>query len=78
MRVRVNPYGPSDSAKVLANYLGVKRLFSNGRSMFNGRSSDVIINWGIGKGAVGSAKQLNRLENVRLASNKLQTFSKLQ
>lgn len=76
-RVRINAYGPSNSAKELARYLGVKRLLSNGRSRFNARSNDIIINWGNGKVPVGSARQINNLEGVRLASNKLQTLKVL-
>lgn len=77
-RVRINPYGISKSAKLLTEYLGCKRLLSNGSSRFVGRSSDVVINWGIGKGNVGNARQINKLENVQLASNKLHTLMKLQ
>jgi glutathione synthase/RimK-type ligase-like ATP-grasp enzyme len=74
MRVRVNPYGASNSAKELSRYLGVKRLLSNGSSRFIGKHRDVVINWGNGKGNVGIARQINKLSNVQLASNKLSTF----
>jgi hypothetical protein len=77
MRVRVNPYGASKSARELAKYLGVKRLLTT-NSKFRGRYSDVVINWGIGKGNVGNARQINNLQNVQLASNKLSTLQKLK
>jgi len=76
-RVRVNPYGPSNSARELATYLGAKRLITGSQSKFRGRPTDVVINWGIGKGNVGRARQINSLESVRLASNKLQTLRRL-
>ena len=72
-RVRINPYGASKSCKALAEYLGVKRLRRTG-SQFRGKYSDVVINWGNGKGNVGNARQINKLQNVQLASNKLSTF----
>lgn len=75
-RVRINQYKPSKSAKALSEYLGVKRLKTRG-STYRGRSSDVVINWGNGKGNVGNARQINKLQNIQLASNKLSTFSAL-
>jgi len=85
-RIRINPYGASKGAKELANYLGVKRLrvptsaLSGGArtgSQFRGKYSDVVINWGNGKGNVGNARQINNLQNVQLASNKLSTLGRL-
>jgi len=77
MRVRVNPYGGSKSARELTKYLGAKRLLVTG-SKFRGKSTDVVINWGMGKGNVGSARQINNLHNVQLASNKLRTLNTLR
>jgi glutathione synthase/RimK-type ligase-like ATP-grasp enzyme len=77
-RVRINSYGASKSARLLSKYLGVKRLLLKGRSKFRGRGGDIIINWGNGKGNIGSARQINNLQNVQLASNKLSTLSILE
>ena len=76
-RVRVNRYGKSKSGRLLARYLGVKML-SLSNSRFRGRHTDVVINWGKGKGNVGNARQINKLDNVQLASNKLTTLSILE
>ena len=76
-RVRINPYGTSKSARLLSRYLGIKRLKLR-NSKFRGRGVDVIINWGTGKGNVGNARQINKLEKVQLASNKLRTLEALQ
>lgn len=76
-RTRLNPYGISKSARLLANYLEIKRLKIDG-SKFVGKNTDVVINWGNGKGNVGNAKQINKLSNVQLASNKLHTLEALQ
>lgn len=78
MSVKINPYGASNSAKELAIYLGAKRLLDARRSRYVGRPQDVIINWGKGRGNVGRARQINKLENVQLASNKLSTFDALK
>ena len=74
-RVRVQSYKPSKSARVLARYLGVKRIKTRG-SRFRGRPSDVIINWGNVK-TVHNSKYLNPIEAVKIASNKLATFRAL-
>ena len=76
-RVRVNRYGKSKSGRLLARYLGIKML-SLTNSKFRGRYDDVVINWGKGKGNVGNARQINKLDNVQLASNKLTTLSILE
>ena len=76
-RVRVNRYKASKSGRALARYLGVKMIKLRG-SRFRGRSNDVVINWGMGNpDVIGNARQINKLENVQLASNKLLTFRKL-
>lgn len=75
-RVRINPYGASKGAKLLANYLNIKRLKIRG-STFVGRNTDIVINWGNGKGNVGSARQINKLQNVQLATNKVFTLQEL-
>lgn len=77
MRLRVQAYGPSKSAKDLAEYLQVKRLLTNGRSKFRGRPTDVIINWGIPK-QIHNSIYLNPIQAVRTAANKLQTFKALK
>jgi len=76
-RVRVNAYGHSKSARLLAKYIGAKRLLITG-SKFRGKNTDTVINWGNGKGNVGNARQINKLENVQLASNKLDTLLRLR
>ncbi len=78
-RIRLNPYGKSKSGRALARYLGIKRLKLN-NSKFKGRPNDVVINWGNARhnlDNVGRARQINKLENVQLASNKLHTLYKL-
>jgi len=77
MRVRINQYKTSKSARELANYLDIKRLKIRG-STFRPRGTDVIINWGIGKNSPVGARQINNLQNVQLASNKLSTFETLR
>jgi len=77
-RIRVNRYGISKSARLLSKYLEVKMLLVTG-SRFVGKSSDVVINWGNGKSnGIGNARQINKLHNVQLASNKLRTLETLQ
>ncbi len=76
-RVRINQYKASKSARELANYLGVTRLKTRG-SRFTGSPTDTIINWGNGKGNIGNARQINKLSNVQLASNKLSTLQALR
>ena len=73
----VNRYKASKSGRALARYLGIKMIKMSG-SRFRGKSRDTIINWGNGKGNVGGARQINKLQNVQLASNKLKTLEALQ
>lgn len=68
-RVRINPYGVSKSAKEVSKYLNILRLQKNGK--FKGRATDIVVNWGNGRGNVGDAMQVNHLDNVAKASNKL-------
>jgi glutathione synthase/RimK-type ligase-like ATP-grasp enzyme len=76
MRIRVQSYGPSESATELARYLGTLKL-KHHNSKFKGKPSDIIINWGNVK-KVHTSKYLNPLQSVRDATNKLTTFTKLQ
>ena len=76
-RIRMNRYGASKSGRLMARYLGIKML-SLSNSRFRGRATDVVINWGNGKGNVGNARQINKLSNVQLASNKLHTLEALK
>lgn len=75
-RIRVQSYRPSDSAKALATYLGIKRL-SSISSRFRGKASDIIINWGNVR-QVHTSTYLNPLDAVKNAANKLATFKLLE
>lgn len=77
MRIRVQSYGPSKSARALASYLGVKRILSK-NSKFRGRYTDIIVNWGNVKHVHSKSTYLNPLDSVATASNKLATFKALQ
>ena len=74
-RVVVQSYKPSNSAKALATYLGLKRL-STSASRFVGRPSDIIINWG-NVSRVHNSQYLNPLDAVSTAANKISTFAAL-
>lgn len=74
-RIKLQAYGPSNSAKELASYLGVKRLLTNGRSNFIGRVGDIIINWGNVRNKLSNVQYVNPLEAVTKASNKLSTLN---
>lgn len=78
MRLKVQAYGPSKSARALADFLEVKRLLTNGNSRFRGRAGDIIVNWGNPKQVHNTATYLNPLDAVRVASNKLSTFKALK
>lgn len=76
MRYKVFPYKlGSESAKMLAQGLGVKRI----RPTYDARRRDVIINWGNStpSGIIRSEHDLNKHEAIALACNKLKTFNKL-
>ena len=79
-RIRINSYGASKSARLLSKYIGANRLLMTG-SRFVGKNSDVVINWGNGNQRlhnIGNARQINKLYNVQLASNKLKTLEALK
>lgn len=76
MRVRVQSYRPSASAKELALALRVPRI-QHTNSKFRGRPSDLIINWG-NVNVVHNSRYLNPLQAVKNATNKLTTFNLLQ
>lgn len=78
-RVRVQSYGNgmSEGAKVLAEYLGVKRVKVTG-SRFVGKIGDVVVNWGIPQNKLRNVRYLNDLSAVNIASNKLSSFKKLK
>lgn len=75
MRTVIQAYGPSNSAKALAEYTGFKRLLTRG-SRFKARPSDVIINWGLPT-EIHRCGYLNPIHSVRLATNKAKTFEVL-
>lgn len=75
MRLRVQSYRPSNSAKVLAQHLNIQRL-STKASKFVGRPTDIIVNWG-NVSKVHNSIYLNDLQAVKTAANKLSTFSAL-
>ena len=74
--MKIYPYsGASESAKALANTLGIKRLNREGRAI----AVDTLINWGcssINREVVYEAI-INHPAAVRKASNKLETFKSL-
>lgn len=76
MRIRVQAYGPSNSARALAKHLGIKLLRQKG-STFRARATDVIINWGVIK-TYTNANYINPISAVITASNKLTTLLALQ
>jgi len=79
MRRVVQSYGNgmSKSAKVLAEYLEVKRVRVTG-SRFRPKIGDVVVNWGIPRNKLANVRYLNDLDAVRIASNKLSAFKKLK
>lgn len=84
-RIRVQPYGASNSARDVARTLTamgshgrVLRLLNEDRSRFRARSSDLIINWGSSSNRFPTARYLNKPTSVALAANKLKTFQTLE
>lgn len=76
-RIRIQAYGPSNSARELSRYLNIRRIRSNPSSTrFKGRISDIIINWGIPK-TIHCSRYVNPIESVRVAACKLQSLNKL-
>lgn len=77
MRLRVQSYGISKSAKTLANYLEIPRLKTN-NSKFRGRQGDLLVNWGCVKKIHQKATYINPITSVAIASDKLATFRALE
>ena len=78
MAMKIVPYKTgSESAKALADELGIARLKLEG-SRWKGKAGDVVINWGtscMGHPAFeGAARVLNHPNNVAKAANKLLAF----
>src|SRR3990167_9706826 len=65
----------SNSAKVLAQVLGIRRI-KHERSRFRGRRSKIVLNWGASSvpEQVARCTVINEPENVAIAINKLSTF----
>lgn len=80
-RIRIIPYGPSNSAKLLSRALRVKRIKLDGTSRFLSRDGDVLINWGrhncIGRPMRGFVNVLNGFDRVAVARDKLACFKAL-
>lgn len=83
MSLKIVPYGPSDSAKALAELLGAKRVKAES-STYVPRHFDHILNWGtsrvpnwMSRANARSVPMLNKPHNVNLAANKLSTFQRL-
>lgn len=75
-RIRIQAYGPSNSAKELSTYLQIPRI-KHSNSKYVAKPTDVIINWGIVKNKY-RAIYVNPVEAVLIASNKLHTLNALQ
>lgn len=76
MRFKIYPYKlGSQSAKTLAQALGVKRV----RPTYRARRDEIIINWGNSRAFAfpESEHDLNKPAAITLASNKLKTFETL-
>lgn len=85
-RIRVLPYGPSNSARDLANAITERRRGGPAASripltgsQFRGREGDVVINWGNSTFAddrvLGRARILNSPAAIGQASNKINAFA---
>ena len=85
-RIRINPYGPSESVNLLNAEINTLRsqprvnlcMKLNAdltRSRFRGNGSDLIVNWGssrdIPSNVIGNARVLNHVLAVNLAANKV-------
>lgn len=75
--VFVYPYGPSESATLLATALGVRKIRRT-NSRFNPRNK-IVINWGCHGNVPSDAttRIINKPQFVRLAANKLDFFQYL-
>jgi len=82
MRIRIAPYkAGSVSAKELSRALNVKRIFTDNRSKFRSRYSDVIINWGMSSlptNCLNARVIVNHAAGVSLSSNKISTLQTLK
>jgi len=81
MRVRIQAYGPSRSARRLMNGLNdlgtlgnVRRLARAERSAFVARPEDIIVNWGSATSRFNEDQYLNKPSKIMNASNKLKSF----
>lgn len=72
MRMILEPYGPSRSARDLARALGIRRTRRETR--FRDREDDVIINWGRSTRRFHNARYINEPEAVALACHKGESF----
>ncbi len=84
-RIRVQPYGASNSARDISNSLNDLGIFPNimrlkkaERSGFRIRPNDIIVNWGSSKSRFPEDQYLNKPSAVANAANKLRTFQALQ
>lgn len=76
-RIKLHPYkAGSQSAKLLAQNLGIRRL-KRENSAFVPRPTDLIINWGDQSYNVVGGNVFNTPEAVATASNKLRAFQEL-
>lgn len=77
-RIRLFPYGPSDSARALSQRLGVPRIRIDGTSRFRPRDGDVLVNWGRASGIAlpmrGVVSVLNKEHSVACARDKTRAF----
>ena len=74
-RLRVLPYGPSNSARDLARALGGMRLRLEGSRFRQNISRDVIINWGRSGAVEGITPTLNSYTAVGNAADKARAFA---
>lgn len=81
MTLSIFPYNPaSESAKGLAENLGIKRIKKQG-SNFRGNPDKVVINWGnsmIDNPEISKCQVINKPEAVALAADKLKCFNSLE
>lgn len=86
-RLSILPYGPSDSVNALKTALAesldqrVAALKIDGSSIYRGRTTDTIINWGNSRfsqaNVLGQANVLNRPAAIRQASMKTEAFREM-
>lgn len=84
-RIRIQPYGASKSARIIAENLTdtglfgrVLRLKKDGNSRYVPRTSDIIINWGSSNQRFNPDLYINKPSAVAKAANKLTTFRELE